>query len=110
LAGNVATYLVENDVKVSIEVDTIEGFTPAGLDEIVGKVRDAIAPAVLAAREVLERVKALSPAEVEVKFGVKATGTMNWVVAKAASEGNFEVTLAWRPAPDGSRADPVDSG
>jgi hypothetical protein len=25
------------------------------------------------------------------------TGTANWLVAKAATEGNFEVTLSWSP-------------
>ena len=49
-----------------------------------------------AAREVLEQVRAAGPDEVEVKFGVKVTGTMTWVVAKAATEGNFEVTLKWQ--------------
>ena len=35
------------------------------------------------------------PDSVEVKFGIKVTGTADWLVAKAATEGNFEVTLKW---------------
>jgi hypothetical protein len=97
LAPHVATYSTVDDVEVSFEVDTVEGFEPAGIGDVVGKVRDAIEPAVLAAREVLARVKQLSPDEVQVKFGIKATGTMNWLVARSAGEGSFEVTLAWRP-------------
>lgn len=50
-------------------------------------------PAVEAAREVLEQARQMAPQRVEVKFGVKVTGTLNWLVAKAASEWNFEVTL-----------------
>jgi hypothetical protein len=30
-----------------------------------------------------------------VKFGVKASGEATWLVAKAAGEANFEVTLTW---------------
>ncbi|GAB3934514.1 hypothetical protein GCM10027614_07660 [Micromonospora vulcania] len=45
----------------------------------------------------LDRVRELAPDGVEVKFGVKVTGTANWLVAKAATEGNFEVTLSWSP-------------
>jgi NTP-dependent ternary system trypsin peptidase co-occuring protein len=56
---------------------------------------------VSAARVVLDQVRAAAPDRVEVTFGVKVTGTMNWVVAKAASEGNFEVTLSWEREPIG---------
>jgi Trypsin-co-occurring domain 1 len=99
LVVQLAKYMADDSTEVSFEIERIEGFQPAGLDEVVGRVRDAVAPALLAAREVLERVKQLSPAEVQVTFGVKATGTMNWVVARAASEGSFQVTLSWKPAP-----------
>ena len=33
----------------------------------------------------------------DAKVGIKVTGTANWVVARAATEGNFEVTLTWQP-------------
>ena len=45
----------------------------------------------------MEKVKEIKPGEVEVKFGVKVTGEANWVVAKAATEGSFEITLKWSP-------------
>ncbi|MGI5239662.1 CU044_2847 family protein [Dactylosporangium sp. CA-139066] len=93
--SQVVTYDV-GDVAVSFEIDPVPGFVPAGMsDELVGRVRDAVQPAVLAAREVLEQVRQARPDRVEVKFGVKVTGTANWLVAKAATEGNFEITLAW---------------
>ena len=97
MAPHVATYSAGDGVEVSFEVEPVEGFDPVGVDEVVGKVRDAIEPAILAARDVVARVQQLSPHEVQVKFGIKATGTMNWIVAKGTGEGNFEVTLAWRP-------------
>ncbi len=44
----------------------------------------------------LEQVRAAQPDGVEVKFGVKVTGTATWLIAKAATEGNFEITLTWK--------------
>lgn len=46
----------------------------------------------------LEKVKEINPEGVEVRFGVKVTGEANWVVAKAATEGSFEITLTWEPS------------
>jgi hypothetical protein len=37
-----------------------------------------------------------------VKFGVKASGEASWLVAKAAGEANFEVTLTWTRREDGA--------
>ena len=70
--------------------------------ELVGQVRAAMGPVVDVAREVMAQVREAGPDEVQVKLGVKVTGTMNWVVAKAATEGNFEVTLVWRREPETS--------
>jgi hypothetical protein len=93
--SEVATYVVGDNVKVLIEIDPGPGFRQVGAGEIAGQVRDAVRPAVEAAGAVLERVKALGPDTVEVKFGVKVSGAANWLVARAASEGNFEITLSW---------------
>ena len=95
--SQVVTYEAD-DVAVSFEIDPVAGFVPAASpEELVGRVSEAVAPAVRAARKVLEQVRDAGPDRVEVKFGVKVTGTMNWLVAKAATEGNFEITLAWEP-------------
>ena len=54
-----------------------------------------------AAKAVLEKVKEARPDEVELKFGIKVSGGANWLVAKAAGEANFEISLAWsRPVHD----------
>jgi hypothetical protein len=99
MASQVVTYSVD-DVAVSFEIQPVDGFVPAtSAEEVVGRVQTAMAPAVAAARAVLDQVKEMAPDKVEVKFGVKVTGTMNWLVAKAATEGNFEVTLSWEPKP-----------
>ncbi|MGH8908225.1 MAG: CU044_2847 family protein [Egibacteraceae bacterium] len=93
----VVRYTLDDGTVVRFEVEPSEGFRPAGPDEIVGKLREAVGPAVEGAKVVLDKVKECRPDEVELKFGVKVSGTMSWLVAKAASEGNFEITLTWRP-------------
>jgi len=82
---------------VSFEVEPAPGFRPAGPDAVAGKLRDAVGPAVDGAKVVLDKLKEAAPDEIEVKFGVKVSGTMNWLVARAATEGNFEITLTWKP-------------
>jgi hypothetical protein len=97
MASQVVTYSVDDDITAKFEIEPVEGFEPAGVGEIAGRVKEAIGPAVEAARAVLDQARSLSPDGVEVKFGVKVTGQANWLVAKAATEGNFEVTLSWQP-------------
>ena len=93
----VVAYRVDDDTVVQIEIAPVAGFVPAGTAGVAGRVQDAAEPALKAAKVLLERVKELSPDGVEVKFGVKVTGTNNWLVARAAAEGSFEVTLTWQP-------------
>lgn len=82
----------------------MRGFRPAGPGEVAGRIREAVTPAVEAAKEVLEKVKETRPDQIEVKFGVKASGEASWLVAKAAGEGNFEVTLSWSRRQEGAGA------
>jgi Trypsin-co-occurring domain 1 len=94
--SQVVSYAVEDGTVVQIEIEPVPGFSPAaGKGDVVGQVSEAIEPAIRAARVVLEKVRSAGPDDVQVKFGIKATGTTNWLVAKAAVEGNFEVTLTW---------------
>lgn len=93
----VVGYALDDGTVVRFEIDPDAGFRPAGPDEVVGRVREAVAPAVEGARAVLEKVKEAAPDEIKVKFGIKVSGTANWLVAKAATEGNFEITLTWTP-------------
>jgi Trypsin-co-occurring domain 1 len=108
--SRVVTYQVDDETTVGFEIEPVEGFVPAGIDDIAGQVRKAAEPAVAAARAVLERVRALSPDGVEVTFGIKVTGTANWLIAKAATEGNFEVKLSWRPGQHPTDAEDVSAG
>lgn len=95
VAITVVSYELDEDTTVWFEIEPSAEFRPAGPDEIAGRVREAVAPAVEAARVVLDKVRATGPDEVKVKFGVKVSGTANWFVARAATEGNFEIELTW---------------
>jgi hypothetical protein len=88
---------VDDSTVVGFEFDPGPGWHQAGTKELVGQVRKAVTPAVEAAKAVLEQVKEIAPDGIEVKFGVKVTGEANWIVAKAATEGSFEITLTWEP-------------
>jgi hypothetical protein len=107
VASNIARYRVDESTVVEFEIEPGSGWHQAGAKEVAGRVREAVEPVVEAAKIVLEKVKDAKPDEVEMKFGIKVTGEANWIVAKAATEGSFEVTLTWSPA-DG-QADPADS-
>ncbi len=96
--SQVVAYRVDDETVVQFEIDPVAGFTPAGSGEVAGRVWDAAGPAIDAARALLDRVKLLNPHGVEVKFGVKVTGTTSWLVARVATEGSFEVTLSWQPS------------
>jgi Trypsin-co-occurring domain 1 len=95
--AEVAKYQVDESTVVGFEFYPQPGWHPAGAEGIAGQVRDAIGPAVDAAKAVLDRLKEAKPDKVEVKFGVKVNGEANWLVAKAATEGSFEITLSWEP-------------
>jgi hypothetical protein len=96
VASQVVTYRVDESTVVTFEIEPTAGFRSAGATEIAGWVRDAVEPAVEAARAVLNRAKEAGPHQVDVKFGVKVSGGANWLVARVATEGNFEVTRSWK--------------
>ena len=106
--SEVVSYTVDGNTQVGFEVDPPSGYRPVGAGQVAGRIEDAVRPAVAAAREVLNQIKALGPDEVEVKFGIKASGTAAWLVAKAAAEASFEVTMTWRNE-DGAETGPDSS-
>jgi hypothetical protein len=96
VASNVVRYAVDEQTVVRFEFEPPAGFRPAGAEEIAGRVREAVEPAVEAARVVLEKVRQAQPDEVKLKFGVKVSGGANWLIAKAATQGNFEIEMKWQ--------------
>jgi hypothetical protein len=100
MATTEVNYSLDDGTLVRFEIDPgATRFRPAGPDEIAGRIQEAVAPAVEGAQAVLEKVKEAAPRQIEVKFGIKVSGTANWLIAKAATEGNFEITLTWSPDP-----------
>lgn len=97
MPSEIVRYQVDGETVAKFEIEPTPGFRPAGVGDIAGKVWDAAGPAVEAAMAVMDRVKRLGPDGVEITFGVKVTGTVDWLVAKAATEGNFQITLSWQP-------------
>jgi hypothetical protein len=91
----IVRYQLDDSTVVGFEIEPPDGWQQAGAKELAGQVSRAITPAVEAAKTVLGKVKEIKPDSVEVKFGVKVTGEANWIVARAATEGNFEITLSW---------------
>ena len=93
----VVSYALDDSTTVRFEIDPPPGFQDAGTEKVIGKVQDALAPAVDTAKLVLDRIKEANPDEVTVTFGLKVSGNLDWFIARAGTEGNFQVTLTWRP-------------
>src|SRR5689334_18691430 len=93
----VVSYQLDDDTVVRFEIEPTNDWVQVSSDQVLGRISDAVRPAVEGAKAVLERVREAAPDEIEVKFGIKVSGTANWLVARAATEGNFEVTLTWKP-------------
>jgi hypothetical protein len=66
VATTVVRYQLDDDTTVAFEVEPSAGFRPAGPNEIAGQIRQAVEPAVDAARAVLDRVREAAPAELVV--------------------------------------------
>lgn len=100
-------YLVEFPVaggeKVVVEMDDeqLGGFTPAAVSpgEVAVTAADSFESAIdrllPAVRAVGDRMNELAPDEWTVALGVKLTAEAGVVIAKAAGEANFTVTLKW---------------
>src|SRR5215469_12793792 len=85
MATDIVTYQLDDSTTVRFEVEPPPGFRPAGAEEIAGRVREAVGPAVEAAKTVLDKVKEARPDQVELRFGIKVSGAANWLVAKSAA-------------------------
>lgn len=97
MAPRTVEYRLDDSTAVGFEIEPAGGWSDAGTRELAAqvKVREAVVPAVEAAKTVLEQIREIGPDGVEVKFGIKVTGGASWIVAKATAEANFEITLTW---------------
>jgi hypothetical protein len=55
-----------------------------------------------AAAQVLDAVRsiAVQPDSCEIQFGVKLSGTVGAIIAKASTEANFTIKLVWKSSGD----------
>jgi hypothetical protein len=102
MSSAVVSYALDDETVVRFEIEPTNEWHEVSPDKVLGQISAAVAPAVEGARAVLEKAREAAPDEIVVKFGIKVSGTTNWLIAKAATEGNFEVTLTWKPKPVGN--------
>jgi hypothetical protein len=100
-------YLVEfpvaegETIVVEMDDDQLAGFAPAAVNPgevalvAAGSLEAAIDRLLPALRSIGARLRTLTPDELTVELGVKLTAEAGVVVAKAAGEANFTVTLKW---------------
>ncbi|MFF0735135.1 CU044_2847 family protein [Streptomyces shenzhenensis] len=100
MKSETVSYQLDDGTSVQFEIEPTGGWENVSARQEGTRVREAVQPAIDAARTVLDRVVELRPDDVTVKFGLKASGTANWLVARAATEANFEVTMTWKRQSD----------
>ncbi len=102
-----STVILESDGR---EADVVRGARPGELaKQATETFEQAAENARKAALVVLEKVRGLhdSPDEVEITFGLKASGELgSLVVAKAGAEASYSVRLTWKKVEPSSRARP----
>jgi hypothetical protein len=102
-----STIIVESDERES-------GIVKAGAGDVLKEASEKFEQAADNARKaalvILEKLRsglADKPDEVEITFGLKASGELgSLVVAKASVEASYSVTLKWKQAETGQRARP----
>ena len=102
------SYLVEfpvagnESVIVEMDDDQLAGFAPAAVSpgEVAARASESFEAAVdkllPTVRAIGDRMRELAPDELTVALGVKLTAEAGVIVARAAGEANFTVTLCWR--------------
>jgi hypothetical protein len=95
--------LVEVDDSITPGLERV-GRSRDGIVEAGRRLTDALAAVREAARESITTLRALSPDECELEFGVKLAADVGAVIARTATEGHFTVKLSWRR----QASDPAD--
>ena len=79
MSSEVVRYRVDEETVAQFEIEPVEGFRPAGAGDIAGAIKEAAGPALAAAQELLRQVEGMGPDSVQVKFGIKVTGTAKYI-------------------------------
>jgi Trypsin-co-occurring domain 1 len=98
--GRLLVQAGDEDLPGGLELAAVRpGEIAAHASETVEHALDQIKPAL---ESVVERLRALSPDEVTVEFGVVLNAEIGAVVAKGGAEAHFNVGLTWRPGGNGA--------
>jgi len=100
-------YTLEDGSELLIEASGSEGgVVRASLSEKIETARTSFDAALdsvrLSALQIRRKLHDVQADEVEVKFGLKATGELGnnmFAIGKAGVEANYEVTLKWKKDP-----------
>jgi len=101
--GGIVLVEVESEAEVShkgvVKAGRVGEKVQDTVDEVQTKFEDAMDTVRQNAQVIMDKVKGLSdkPDEVEVTFGLKATGELgNFAVAKVGAEANYTITMTWK--------------
>jgi hypothetical protein len=100
---NYVKYTLEDGSEILVQLSTIQsGVVRAGLQDKIDEARKSFDEALdnvrLSALQIRRKFHDLQADEVEVKFGLTATGDFGnnvFAVCKVGVEANYEVTLKW---------------
>jgi hypothetical protein len=91
----------DDSITVEMDDDQLAGFTPASVQPgaIVATASESFETAIdrllPAMQAISQRVQTLAPDEISLAVGVKVTAEAGVIVARAAGEANFTLTLKW---------------
>jgi hypothetical protein len=109
MAESIVSGKLRNGETILFEVDEPETFS--GPKAVALRKEDgtidldgALAGVRQAASQVLETLRsiAVQPDSCEISFGVKLSGSMGAIIAKASTEANFTIKLVWKASPGNS--------
>lgn len=100
-------YILEDGSELLVEASSMEGIvTRSGLGDKIEQAKASFDSALdsvrISALQIRKKLHDVQADEVEVKFGLKATGEFGnnmFAVGKTGLEANYEVTLKWKKSP-----------
>jgi hypothetical protein len=107
MAEQVVTARLNSGEAILFEVDEPEayGVTAVGIRREDGTIDldSALSGVKEAAAQVLQTIRSIAvpPDSCEISFGVKLSGSMGAIIAKASTEANFTIKLVWKAAGGG---------
>ena len=86
---------VEDFGVTAVSISVVPASGVVDLERALGSVKRA-------ASQVLDTMRSIAvpPDSCEISFGVKLSGTMGAIIAKASSEANFTITMVWKAKAD----------